>query len=105
MGAHTTSDDPTKYRLSEELEHWKLKDPIERVKAYLSRNGVADDDYYAGVEREADELAAHLRKGCLELPDPNPLSIFDQVYEETTPELQAQQAQFAEYLSSFEGAH
>jgi 2-oxoisovalerate dehydrogenase E1 component alpha subunit len=113
MGAHTTSDDPTKYRLTEDLEHWKLKDPIERVKAYLSRNGVVDDDYYAEVEREADELAAHLRQGCLEMPDPSPLSIFDQVYEEITPELEAQRAQFAEYLSSFasselstsEGAH
>ncbi len=102
MGAHTTSDDPTKYRVAEELEQWKLKDPIERVKAYLSRNGVADDDYYAEIESEAVELAARLRKGCLELPDPSPLDIFDQVYAETTDELKAQQAQFAEYLSSFE---
>ena len=105
MGAHTTSDDPTKYRVTEELEHWKLKDPIERVKAYLSRSGVADEDYYADVEREAEELAAHLRKGCLELPDPSPLDIFDQVYEEITPELEAQRGQFAEYLSSFDDAH
>ncbi|MEJ7741860.1 MAG: pyruvate dehydrogenase (acetyl-transferring) E1 component subunit alpha [Nocardioidaceae bacterium] len=105
MGAHTTSDDPTKYRVTEELEHWKLKDPIERVKAYLSRNGVADEDYYASVEAEAEELAVNLRKGCLELPDPSPLDIFDQVYEEITPELEAQKAKFAEYLSSFEGAH
>ncbi|MDQ3094710.1 MAG: thiamine pyrophosphate-dependent enzyme, partial [Actinomycetota bacterium] len=105
MGAHTTSDDPTKYRVTEELEHWKLKDPIERVRAYLSRSGIADEDYYADVEREAEELAAHLRKGCLELPDPSPLDIFDQVYEEITPELEAQKARFADYLSSFEGAH
>jgi len=105
MGAHTTSDDPTKYRVTEELEHWKLKDPVERVKAYLSRSGVADEDYYADVEREAEELAAHLRKGCLELPDPSPLDIFDQVYEEITPELEAQRGQFAEYLSSFDEAH
>ncbi|MEP6667106.1 MAG: thiamine pyrophosphate-dependent enzyme, partial [Nocardioidaceae bacterium] len=105
MGAHTTSDDPTKYRVTEDLEHWKLKDPIERVKAYLSRNGVVDEDYFASLEAEADELAAHLRQGCLDLPDPSPLDIFDQVYEETTDELQAQKAQFAEYLSSFEGAH
>ncbi|MGH3503084.1 MAG: thiamine pyrophosphate-dependent dehydrogenase E1 component subunit alpha, partial [Nocardioidaceae bacterium] len=33
MGAHTTTDDPTRYRLATELEAWKLKDPIERVKA------------------------------------------------------------------------
>ena len=44
MGAHTTSDDPTRYRLAAELETWKLKDPIERVKAYLSRSGAGDAD-------------------------------------------------------------
>ena len=32
MDAHTTSDDPTRYRLADELELWKLKDPIERVR-------------------------------------------------------------------------
>ena len=39
MGAHTTTDDPTRYRLAAELEAWKLKDPIERVRAYLVRTG------------------------------------------------------------------
>ena len=39
MGAHTTTDDPTRYRLAAELEAWKLRDPIERVKAYLVRSG------------------------------------------------------------------
>jgi 2-oxoisovalerate dehydrogenase E1 component alpha subunit len=105
MGAHTTSDDPTRYRVSGDLEHWKLKDPIERVKAYLSRNGLADDDYYATIDAEGDELAARLRKGCLEMVDPNPLDIFDQVYEETPPELEAQRDQYATYLQSFEEAH
>jgi 2-oxoisovalerate dehydrogenase E1 component alpha subunit len=104
MGAHTTSDDPTRYRLSDDLEHWKLKDPIERVKAYLSRNGLADDDFYAEVEGEADELAVRLRKGCLEMPDPSPLDIFDQVYTEQTPELAQQRDQFATYLESFAAA-
>jgi 2-oxoisovalerate dehydrogenase E1 component alpha subunit len=33
MGAHTTSDDPTRYRLASDLEAWKLKDPIERVRS------------------------------------------------------------------------
>ena len=31
MGAHTTTDDPTRYRLSDDVEHWKLKDPIARA--------------------------------------------------------------------------
>ena len=47
MGAHTTTDDPTRYRLSDDVEHWKLKDPIARVEAYLRRNGLADDEFFA----------------------------------------------------------
>ncbi len=102
MGAHTTSDDPTKYRLADELEHWRLKDPIERVRAYLSRHGDAGDDFFATVEAEATELAATLRRGCLTLPEPSMVELFDAVYAEQTPYLAEQQAAYAEYLSSFE---
>jgi 2-oxoisovalerate dehydrogenase E1 component alpha subunit len=104
MGAHTTSDDPTRYRVNEELEHWNLKDPIARVKAYLVRNAVTDDKFFDSVDDEADEIATRLRKGCLEMPDPSPLDIFDQVYEDESPELVMQRDRFATYLSSFEGA-
>ncbi|HEU5045491.1 MAG TPA: pyruvate dehydrogenase (acetyl-transferring) E1 component subunit alpha [Nocardioidaceae bacterium] len=104
MGAHTTTDDPTRYRLSEDLETWKLKDPIARVKAYLTRNGLAGEDFFAGVEEEAEKLGEHLREGCRALPEPSPLSVFDNVYAEQTPELAAQKAGFAAYLDSFEGA-
>ncbi|RYI98856.1 MAG: pyruvate dehydrogenase (acetyl-transferring) E1 component subunit alpha, partial [Actinomycetales bacterium] len=105
MGAHTTTDDPTRYRLSDDLERWKLKDPIARVEAYLRRNGVADDAFFAGVQEEAGELGHRLREGCKALPDPQPLSIFDHVYSEITEELEAQRDGFAAYLESFEGAH
>ena len=105
MGAHTTTDDPTRYRLSDDLERWKLKDPIARVEAYLRRNGVADDGFFATVQQEADDLGRRLREGCKALPDPQPLSIFDHVYTEITEELEAQRDGFAAYLDSFEGAH
>jgi pyruvate dehydrogenase E1 component alpha subunit len=39
------------------------------------------------------------------MPDPSPLSVFDNVYVEQTPELAEQREQFAAYLSSFEGGH
>jgi 2-oxoisovalerate dehydrogenase E1 component alpha subunit len=104
MGAHTTSDDPTRYRLTDELESWKLKDPIERVKAYLVRTGVADQAYFDQVEAESDELAAHVRKGCLEMADPEPLSIFDHVYAEAHPLIDEEREQFAAYLDTFEGS-
>jgi 2-oxoisovalerate dehydrogenase E1 component alpha subunit len=105
MGAHTTTDDPTRYRLSEDLERWKLKDPIARVKAYLTRGGLVGEDFFAGIEHEAEQLGEHLREGCRALPEPDILDIFDQVYVEKTPELTAQQDELAAYLSSFEGAH
>jgi pyruvate dehydrogenase E1 component alpha subunit len=104
MGAHTTSDDPTRYRLTDELESWKLKDPIERVKAYLVRTGAADQAYFDKVEAESDELATHVRKGCLEMADPEPLSIFDHVYAEAHPLIDEEREQFAAYLDTFEGS-
>ncbi len=104
MGAHTTSDDPTKYRLADELEHWRLKDPIARVRAHLARHGAADDDFFAGVDAEADELAAELRAACLALPEPTANDAFDWVYAEQTPYLVEQQARHADYLASFDEA-
>jgi pyruvate dehydrogenase E1 component alpha subunit len=104
MGAHTTTDDPTRYRLSQDLENWKLKDPIQRVKAYLTRNGLADQDFLESVEAEAAELGEHLRAGCRALPEPHPLDVFDKVYAEQTPELAEQQAGYAAYLDSFDDA-
>ncbi len=102
MGAHTTTDDPTRYRLSDDVERWKLRDPIARVEAYLARNGLADASFIESVRAEADDLGAHLRAGCRALPDPSPLSVFDHVYAEMPEELRVQRDEYAEYLSSFE---
>ena len=104
MGAHTTTDDPTRYRLSNDVERWKLRDPIARVEAYLARNGLADVDFLDGVRAEADDLGARLREGCRALPDPSPLSVFDHVYAEMPRELAEQRDEFASYLASFDGA-
>ena len=104
MGPHTTSDDPTRYRLAAELETWKLKDPIERMKAYLSRNAMAAHDFFDKVDAEADQLAMHIRKGCLDLADPEPLSLFDNVYAGGSSLLDEERAQMAAYLDSFADA-
>ncbi|MEI4273118.1 pyruvate dehydrogenase (acetyl-transferring) E1 component subunit alpha [Klenkia sp. LSe6-5] len=102
MGAHTTSDDPTRYRLADELEEWKLRDPVARVKAYLSRSGKAGSEFFAGVEAESDELAARIRKGTLEMPDPAGTEMFDHVYAEQTEEIAAQRAAFLAYQEGFQ---
>src|SRR5450759_1099762 len=105
MGAHTTSDDPTKYRISAEVEVWKLRDPIARLKAYLTSSLKADAAFFDDVEVEADELAARVRAGCLSMPDPEPLSMFDNIYVEEHPLIDAERAGFAAYTASFEGEH
>ena len=87
MGAHTTTDDPTRYRLNDELEKWKLKDPIERLKVYLRRNGLVDQKFFDELDAEAEELGHHLREGCKALPDPKPLDQFGHVYAEDMPGL------------------
>jgi pyruvate dehydrogenase E1 component alpha subunit len=111
MGAHTTSDDPTRYRLASELEAWKLKDPLERMKAFLYKSQLVDSAFFEQLEADADTLAARIRKGCLEMPDPDPLSIFQDVYDEITPLLEEQRDGFAAYMEGFssgdetEGGH
>ncbi len=105
MGAHTTTDDPTRYRLSDDVESWKLKDPISRVEVYLRRNGLADAAFFEEVTAEADALGARLRDGVKALPDPKPLDIFGNVYADETEELRQQHDEFAAYLDSFEGSH
>jgi 2-oxoisovalerate dehydrogenase E1 component alpha subunit len=102
MGAHTTTDDPTRYRLASELEMWKLKDPIERVRAYLVRTGQAEPEFFADVEEEAKKIGADVREACRTMADPPPLSIFDNVYAEPTAILRAEREQYAAYLDSFE---
>jgi len=104
MGAHTTSDDPTRYRIASEVEAWQQKDPIERLRSYLLATDQADQAFLDEIEAESDQIAAELRKGCLEMPDPSPLSMFEHVYAESHPLVDEERAAFGAYLDSFEHA-
>jgi 2-oxoisovalerate dehydrogenase E1 component alpha subunit len=103
MGAHTTTDDPTRYRLSAELESWKLKDPIERVKQYLIRSEQAEMSFFDEVEAEATRVGGRVRAACLDMPDPAPTTMFDNVLVAETMQQAAERAEFATYLDSFVG--
>ncbi len=105
MGAHTTSDDPTRYRFTAEVEEWTFKDPITRLKAYLARSGGADDGFFAAVDAEAEELAARVRRGCRAMPDPAPLSMFDHVYHDAHPLLDGERTWLHGYHDSFAPGH
>jgi 2-oxoisovalerate dehydrogenase E1 component alpha subunit len=104
MGAHTSSDDPTRYRIASEVEAWKVKDPISRLKAFLAKQQLADDAFFAEVDESAKTLALELRERVLAMPDPQPLTLFDNVYPNGSAEVDAQRQRFADYQASFEGS-
>jgi 2-oxoisovalerate dehydrogenase E1 component alpha subunit len=102
MDAHTTSDDPSRYRLADELELWKLKNPIERVRVNLVRSHGVEQDYFNGLQAESDELAARFREFCANMPPPAPDRMFSQVYAEGSPNLDAQREAYLAYHATFE---
>ncbi len=93
MGAHTTTDDPTRYRTAAEVERWRLKDPIARVEAWLRHAGSAPDDFFATVAAQADTLGERLRSQCRTLPDPKLSDLFAHLYADLPDELAAQRDQ------------
>ncbi|MBX3095169.1 MAG: thiamine pyrophosphate-dependent dehydrogenase E1 component subunit alpha [Cryobacterium sp.] len=100
MGAHTTSDDPTKYRSHEEHESWAKRDPITRYEKWLRSRG-ADDAFFAEIAAEAGDLAADIRRRTLALQDPVSDTIFDHVYSEPHPVMSEQKQWLTEYSESF----
>ncbi len=101
MGAHTTSDDPSRYRDIAEVESWKLKDPLERVKRLLLTTGTPME-FFDELEAEGEELGKHLRAACKALPEPDLAKLFDMVYLDGSPELEEQKAQYIAFRDSFE---
>ncbi len=101
MGAHTTSDDPTKYRTSDEEESWARRDPIARMHAHLRGRG-ASDAFFAEVEAEAAAVADDARVRTSALGGVPTDLMFDHVYSEPHPLIDEQRVWLAEYEASFE---
>ncbi|MBZ9686974.1 pyruvate dehydrogenase (acetyl-transferring) E1 component subunit alpha [Clostridium estertheticum] len=98
IGAHTTSDDPTLYRKDEEVEEWKKKDPIIRMKKYLIEKELwsegedlkETESYEAFVNETFKKVEA---SGIVPLED-----IFKYQYEKMTPNLVEQYEEYNEFL-------
>lgn len=102
LGAHTTSDDPSKYRTSDEEQSWEKRDPITRMRAFLENKG-ASSTFFDDVDAEGAAAADDLRVRTLELGPPSADIIFDHVYSEPHPLMEEQRAWRAQYEASFEG--
>ncbi|MFH8616541.1 pyruvate dehydrogenase (acetyl-transferring) E1 component subunit alpha [Streptomyces sp. NPDC017979] len=104
MGAHTTSDDPTRYRHDDERAAWEAKDPILRLRRHLEAQGHADEAYFAALEEESDALAKRVREAVRTMPDPDPMAMFENVYADGHALVDEERAQFVAYQASFADA-
>jgi len=101
MAGHSTSDDPTRYRVEAEVEQWRQRDPLTRMRQYL-QGILTPKSYFDRLDDEADRLSDETRSVVATLADPAPASIFDHVYAGQHPLLEEQREQFAAYLATFE---
>ncbi len=101
MGAHTTSDDPTRYRTRADEEYWKERDPIMRLNTYLERLGEIDDAFRADTIAEGKDLAAAVRARVKGAGKAQTVSMFDDVYAEPHATVDAERAWWERYEASF----
>ncbi|GAA3814489.1 pyruvate dehydrogenase (acetyl-transferring) E1 component subunit alpha [Cellulomonas soli] len=109
MGAHTTSDDPSRYRSSAEEEYWRQRDPIDRLGTYLQLRGAVTPEFLAGLEAEGEALGEHIRATVRTMGRPSTASMFEHVYATPHSVVESERAWFERYEASFldagEGSH
>lgn len=101
MGAHTTSDDPTRYRSAAEEEYWRQRDPIDRLRLYLTAQDALDQDFLDALDAEGAALGERVRSTVRGFGRPPATSIFDHVYGAPHSVVEEERAWFEQYESSF----
>lgn len=101
-GPHTTSDDPTRYRSSDEVAQWERRDPIDRLERHLQHLDLWSDGVAAEATEAGRAVAHDVRDGVLNGPEPDPLELFDHVFTVPTSNLMAQADELAAELDATE---
>ncbi len=102
IDAHTNADDATRYREADEVTQWLSRDPIARLEAWLRAEGLVDDARVEEVTAEAEAFASRLRDRMNAEPQVDPMSLFDHVFAEPTPQLLEQREMVAAELAAEE---
>ena len=103
-GAHSTSDDPSKYRPKDEWDAFPLGDPVERLKQHLIQEKQWSDTKHETLEAQLrDEVKAAWKEAqtygtMTEGPWLDPASMFDDVYAEVPAHLEAQRRRLLQIL-------
>jgi 2-oxoisovalerate dehydrogenase E1 component alpha subunit len=104
MEAHTTSDDPSRYRTKEELEAAALTDPIARMRNFLTKRDLYDADLEAAIDEQAKATATHVRAGIYDAPHGDPMELFEHVYTDPQGHFEDQVAQLRAELDGASAA-
>ena len=102
LGAHTTSDDPLRYRTEAEVEAWRKKEPLIRFDQYLRSKKIIDDDFVKQATSESEARVEEAVKEAESVKPPSPNDIFEYMYSEMTPPLKEQLASLTELLAAKE---
>lgn len=102
MGAHTTSDDPTKYRTEEAVNPWKSKDPVLRLEKYMLKKGLLKEEEIKGILDALEKEIMDAYKAIEFTSDTKVEEIFAYHYEKMTPQLQEQLEEYQAYLKGAE---
>ncbi|MEE2829924.1 MAG: thiamine pyrophosphate-dependent enzyme [Myxococcota bacterium] len=92
LGAHTTSDDPSRYRDEKVTERWWELDPLRRTRLYLINKGLWSEEQEEQQQNELDLEIRRIWKEVEVIPQPELRSIFTDVFAEMTPQLEEQAA-------------
>ena len=92
MGAHTTADDPTKYRDDAELQEWRGRDPLLRVQRYLQQRGQWSEAWEQQILEECTAEVEQAMAAAAAMPPPPPQDMFRYMYATMTPQLIEQEA-------------
>lgn len=90
LADHTTADDARRYRDEKEVEAWRGKDPIIRLRKYLVNKGLWNDAQQAAIDQQAATMVSEVVKAAEGIEKPTTNDIFDYVFEKLTPELELQ---------------
>ena len=94
MGDHTTADDASRYRRTEDVRAWRARDPIDRLRRYMERKGMWDRSYGERVVSEALSRVDEAVKEFEMITPPNPSDIFLSTFGEIPPGLSRQMEEF-----------
>lgn len=89
---HTTADDARRYRDEAEVAAWEQRDPIIRLRKYMTDRGLWDDAKQEAMEETAKKRVAEVVKNAEEIAAPSTNDFFDNMYAELTPELKRQRS-------------